>query len=124
MVAILLARTCTDIPFPASFDLETLDSIFQLGNSSQMVQQAKICPDAAYVLLAMIRVLIHQVCELLCVNSLHVLSMVPLQWTKRTSYIVALFPGPHRFRLHKECGGPGIFSHECDVKGRKVVERT
>jgi len=76
MVAILLGRTCTDIPFSASFDLETLDSIFQLGNSSQMVQQAKICPDAAYVLLAMIRVLIHQVCQLLYVNSLHVLSML------------------------------------------------
>ena len=64
MVAILLGRTCNDIPFSANFDLETLDSIFQAGNSSQMVQQAKICPDAAYVLLAMIRVLIHQVCEL------------------------------------------------------------
>ena len=76
MVAILLGRTCTDIPFSASFDLETLDSIFQLGNSSQTVQQAKICPDAVYVLLAMIRVLIHQVCELLYVNSLHVLSML------------------------------------------------
>jgi len=76
MVSILLGRTCTDIPFSASFDLETLDSIFQLGNSSQMVQQTKICPGAAYVLLAMIRVLIHQVCELLCVNSLHVLSMM------------------------------------------------
>ena len=42
MVAILHGRTCTDIPFSASFDLETLD----------------------------------WVCELLCVNSLHVLSMV------------------------------------------------
>jgi len=72
----LLGRTCTDIPFSASFDLETLDSILQLGNSSQMVQQVQICPDAVYVLLAMIRVLIHQVCELLYVNSLHVLSML------------------------------------------------
>ena len=76
MVAILLGRTCTDIPLSASFDLETLDSIFQLGNLSPMVQQAKICPDTAYVLLAMIRVLIHQVLELLYVNSLHVLSVV------------------------------------------------
>jgi len=46
-----------------------------------MVQQAKICPDATYVLLAMIQVLIHQVCELLCVNSLHVLSMVLIRVT-------------------------------------------
>ena len=62
MVAILLGRTCNDILFSANFDLETLDSIFQAGNSLQM---AKICPDAAYVLLAVIRVLVHQVCELL-----------------------------------------------------------
>ena len=63
MVAILLGRTCTNIPFSASFDLETLDSIFQLGYSSQMIQQAKIFPDAASVLLTMTRVLIHQVRE-------------------------------------------------------------
>jgi len=37
---------------------------------------------------------------------------------------LALFPGPHRFWLHKEHGGPGIFSHVCDIKGRKVVDRT
>ena len=36
---------------------------------------------------------------------------------------VALFPGLHQFRLHKERRGPGIFSHMHDVKGRKVVER-
>jgi len=28
------------------------------------------------------------------------------------------------FWLHKERGRPGIFSHVCDIKGRKVVERT
>jgi len=60
MVAILLGRTCTNIPLSASFDLETLDSIFQLGYSSQMIKQAKIFPDAASVLLTMTRVLIHQ----------------------------------------------------------------
>ena len=37
---------------------------------------------------------------------------------------LALFPGPHRLRLHKERGGPGFFSHVRNVKGRKVVERT
>ena len=60
MVAILLGRTCTDIPFSANFDLEALDLIFQVGSSSRM-EQAKICPDAAYVLLAMARALVHQV---------------------------------------------------------------
>ena len=36
----------------------------------------------------------------------------------------ASFPGPRRFRLHDERGGPGIFLHVHDIKGRKVVERT
>jgi len=40
------------------------------------------------------------------------------------SCVIASFPGLCCFWLHKERGGPGIFSHVCDVKGRKVVERT
>ena len=32
---------------------------------------------------------------------------------------LASFPDPHRFRLHEERRGPGIFSHMRDVKGRK-----
>ena len=39
--------------------------------------------------------------------------------------VVALFPGPHAtFGCTKERGGPGMFPHMRDVKGRKVVERT
>ena len=30
----------------------------------------------------------------------------------------ASFPGLCRFQLHEERGGPGIFSHECNVKGK------
>ena len=37
---------------------------------------------------------------------------------------VALFPGLCHLWLREERGGPGIFSHACDIKGRKVVERT
>ena len=36
-----------------------------------------------------------------------------------TLYSLALFPGPRCFRLHEERGGPGIFSHMCNIKGRK-----
>jgi len=35
---------------------------------------------------------------------------------------ISLLPRPMLFRLHKECGEPGIISHMSDVKGRKVVE--
>ena len=37
---------------------------------------------------------------------------------------LASFPGLYCFRLHEERRGPGIFSHVCDVKGRRAVERT
>ena len=33
---------------------------------------------------------------------------------------VASFPGPRAaFSCTKECGGPGMFPHVCDVEGRK-----
>ena len=35
---------------------------------------------------------------------------------------LASYPGLRCFGLHKEHRGPGIFSHVCDVKGRKVVD--
>ena len=38
---------------------------------------------------------------------------------------VASFTGPSAtFGCTKECRGPGMFPHVCDVEGRKVVERT
>jgi len=38
--------------------------------------------------------------------------------------LLALFPGPHRFQLHEERWGPGIFCHVYDVTGRNAAERT
>ena len=41
------------------------------------------------------------------------------------SLSIASFPGPSAtFGCTKERGGPGISPHVCDVKSRKVVERT
>ena len=34
------------------------------------------------------------------------------------------FPDLCSFRLQEECRGTGIFSHMCDIKGRKAVERS
>jgi len=39
-------------------------------------------------------------------------------------YNLASFPGLRCFWLNEKLGGPGIFSHVHNVKGRKVVERT
>ena len=60
MVAFLLGKTGLDIPFSASFNMETLDNMFQIGNTAGMAN-VRLCPDAAFVLLAMGRVLLHQV---------------------------------------------------------------
>ena len=60
MIALLLGNTGMAIPFSASFDMETLDNVFQVGDSAVM-NSVKLCPDAAFVLLAMARVLLHQV---------------------------------------------------------------
>ena len=60
MIAFLLGKTGLDIPFSALFNMETLDNVFQVGNTAVM-SNVKLCPDAAFVLLAMARVLLHQV---------------------------------------------------------------
>jgi len=36
----------------------------------------------------------------------------------------SLVPRLSHFQLHEDRGQPGIFPHMCDVKGKKVVERT
>ena len=61
MVAVLLGRTCMDIPFSASFDMETLDQVFSISNAEQWSHHTKITGEAAYVLLAVTRTLLHQV---------------------------------------------------------------
>ena len=43
----------------------------------------------------------------------------------RQFHNLASFPGPRAaFGCTKERRGPGMFPHVCDVKSRKVVERT
>ena len=59
MIALLLGKTGLNIPFSAPFDMETLDNVFQVGDSAAM-NSVRLCPDAAFVLLAMARVLLHQ----------------------------------------------------------------
>ena len=60
MIAFLLGKTGLSIPFSASFTMETLDNVFQVGDTVIMTN-VRLCPDAAFVLLAMARVLLHQV---------------------------------------------------------------
>ena len=62
MIAFLLGKTGLDIPFSATFHMETLDNVFQVGNSAAM-SNVRLCPDAVFVLLAMARVLLHQVSQ-------------------------------------------------------------
>ena len=67
LVAFLLGCGVQDIPFSAPFDMETLDNIFDIGNPARMAT-TQICPDAAFILLAMARVMLHQVCgRVVCV---------------------------------------------------------
>ena len=60
VIAFLLGKTGLDIPFSATFNMETLDNVFQVGSSAVM-GNVKLCPDAVFVLLSMARVLLHQV---------------------------------------------------------------
>ena len=61
MVAILLGRPAIEIPFTTKFDLESLDAIFQMSSTPPGLQSVRLCGDAAHVLLAMARVLMHSV---------------------------------------------------------------
>ena len=70
MVTNLLGKTCIDIPYSAQFDTETLEELFHIVDTSSMAQQFKISGDAAHVLLAITRSLLHQVleCVTVCVG--------------------------------------------------------
>lgn len=61
IVAILLGRLALDIPFSARFDLESLDAIFQTSSGPQSLGSVRLCADAAFVLLAMARAVVHKV---------------------------------------------------------------
>jgi len=82
--------------------------IFRLGNLSQTVQLAKICPDATYVLLATIWVLIYQVCELVYVNSFTG-SKYGAYWSDHTrcfEWSVVLLP----FSMREGCSALSVHS--------------
>ena len=61
LVANLLGKASTDIPYSSQFNTETLEDLFSIGDTTNMAQQYKIFTDAAYVLLALTRSLLHQV---------------------------------------------------------------
>ena len=58
----LLGQQCTDIPFNARFDMETLEEVFNIGDQVVMAEY-KVSGDAAYVLLTVARTLLHKVRE-------------------------------------------------------------
>lgn len=60
LIAFLLGKSGLTIPYSATFNMETLDNVFQVGNTAVM-STVRLCPDAAFVLLAMARVLLHKV---------------------------------------------------------------
>ncbi len=56
----MLGRQCTDIPFNARFDMETLEEVFSIGDQGVMAEY-RVSGDAAYILLAVARALLHKV---------------------------------------------------------------
>ncbi len=67
MVSNLLCRPCTDIPFSANFNVETVDDLFEFDEGQLKAKKKKkrsqVSGDAAHVLLAMSRALLHEVFE-------------------------------------------------------------
>ena len=61
LVASLLGKSSTDIPYSSQFNTETLEDLFSIGDTTNMAHQFKIFTDSAYVLLALTRSLLHQV---------------------------------------------------------------
>ena len=61
LVASLLGKASTDIPYSSKFNTETLEDLFSIGDTTNMALQYKIFSDAAFVLLALTRSLLHQV---------------------------------------------------------------
>ena len=56
----MLGCQCTDIPFNARFDMETLEEVFSIGDPGVMAEY-KVSGEAACVLLTMARTLLHKV---------------------------------------------------------------
>ena len=60
VIALLLGKPVSDVPNNAPFDLESLDSVFQMS-SMEHKGKMNICMDAVYILLTITRVLLHPV---------------------------------------------------------------
>lgn len=56
----MLGRQCTDIPFNAQFNMETLEEVFNVGDQRVMAEY-RISGDAACILLTVARALLHKV---------------------------------------------------------------
>lgn len=56
----MLGRQCTDIPFSARFDMETLEEVFSIGDPVLMAEY-RVSGDAACLLLTIARALLHKV---------------------------------------------------------------
>ena len=63
VIAFMLGVSVTEVPYTASLDLESLDSIFGVGHGSRVARLVgnNMCFEAVFILLSMIRVLLHQV---------------------------------------------------------------
>lgn len=56
----MLGRQCTDIPYTARFDMETLEEVFNIGDQGVMAEYC-VSGDAACILLTVARTLLHKV---------------------------------------------------------------
>ena len=60
VIALLLGKSVFDVPNNAPFNLESLDSIFQMSSMEHKLK-VNLCMDAVYILLTITRVLLHPV---------------------------------------------------------------
>ena len=87
LIAFLLGHPGLTISYSASFDMETLDNVFQVGNTAVM-SSVRLCPDAAFVLLTMARVLLHQVATYMY---MYIYSLQYIEHTHHPLHTVKLF---------------------------------
>ncbi|XP_019848853.1 PREDICTED: WD repeat and FYVE domain-containing protein 3-like isoform X2 [Amphimedon queenslandica] len=62
IIGLLLGTPVTEIPYTAPLTIDSLSSIFDISHNSKSTQRAnsRLYPDAVFVLLAMIRLLLHE----------------------------------------------------------------
>ena len=66
LIALLLRKPVSDVPISQLFNLESLDSVFQLSNMDHRHKlKIDVCMDAVNILLTITRILLHPVCTLL-----------------------------------------------------------